>query len=121
VPWALALWALERLWATKLFGRMRRQERSSSLAFHKDLLMPPSTADLRRFLLDAFGDEDLKTLCFDYFRDVYDDFTTGMTKGQMIHILIERCDRRDALSSLCAALRAERGRASMISVSFPPA
>ncbi len=57
--------------------------------------MPPSTADLRRFLIDAFGDEDLKTLCFDYFRDVYDDFTTGMTKGQMIHILIERCDRRD--------------------------
>ena len=46
--------------------------------------MPPATADLRRFLVDAFDDEELKSLCFDYFRDVYDDFTTGMTKTQMI-------------------------------------
>jgi formylglycine-generating enzyme len=78
------------------------------LVFHKDLLMPPSTADLRRFLIDAFGDEDLKSLCFDYFRDVYDDFTAGMTKGQMIQLLFERCVRRDALANLEAALRAER-------------
>ena len=46
--------------------------------------MEPTTADIRRFLVNTFSDEDLKTLCFDYFRDVYDDFTTGMTKGQMI-------------------------------------
>jgi hypothetical protein len=59
--------------------------------------MPPSTADLHRFLVDTFDDEELRTLCFDYFRDVYDDFTTGMSKTQMIRILIERCDRRDAL------------------------
>ena len=70
--------------------------------------MPPATADLRRFLVDAFSDEELKALCFDYFRDVYDDFTTGMTKTQMIQILIERCVRRDALANLEAALRAER-------------
>jgi hypothetical protein len=74
----------------------------------EDLFMPPPTADLRRFLVEAFGDEDLKAFCFDYFRDVYDDFATGMTKKQMIQILIERCDRRDALASLEAALRAER-------------
>ena len=67
--------------------------------------MPPSTADLRRFLVDAFDDEELKILCFDYFRDVYDDFTTGMTKTQMIQIVIERCVRRDALANLEAALR----------------
>ena len=70
--------------------------------------MTPTTADIRRFLVDTFGDEDLKTLCFDYFRDVYDDFTTGMTKGQMIQLLIERCVRRDTLANLEAALRAER-------------
>jgi len=70
--------------------------------------MPPSTADLRRFLVEAFSDEELKALCFDYFRDVYDAFSTGMSKTQMIHIMIERCDRRDALASLEAALRAER-------------
>ena len=70
--------------------------------------MTPTTADIRRFLVNTFSDEDLKTLCFDYFRDVYDDFTTGMTKGQMIQLLIERCVRRDALANLDAALRAER-------------
>ena len=66
------------------------------------------TAGIRRFMVDTFSDEDLKTLCFDYFRDVFDDFTTGMTKGQMIQLLIERCVRRDTLANLEAALRAER-------------
>ena len=70
--------------------------------------MPPTTADLRRFLVDAFSDEELRTLCFDYFRDVYDAFSTGMTKTQMIQLVIERCVRRDALANLEAALRAER-------------
>ena len=70
--------------------------------------MPPSTADLRRFLVATFDDEELRTLCFDYFRDVYDDFATGMSKTQMIRILIERCDHRDALGKLEAALRVER-------------
>ena len=70
--------------------------------------MPPSTADLRRFLVDAFSDEELKALCFDYFRDVNDNFAAGMTKTQMIQLLIERCVRREALANLEAALRAER-------------
>jgi hypothetical protein len=47
--------------------------------------MPPSTADLLRFLVDTFDAEEIKVLCFDYFRDVYDDFAVGMTKRQMIH------------------------------------
>lgn len=70
--------------------------------------MPPSTADLRRFLVNAFDDEELKIFCFDHFRDVYDEFATGMTKTQMIQLVIERCVRRDALANLEAALRAER-------------
>ena len=39
---------------------------------------------------------------------MYDALAAGMTKTQMIHIVIERCDRRDALANLEAALRAER-------------
>jgi len=70
--------------------------------------MEHATADVRRFLVETYSDEELRTLCFDYFRDVYDDFTTGMSKTQMIRILIESCDRRDALGKLEAALRAER-------------
>ena len=72
--------------------------------------MAPTTADIRRFLVNTFSDEDLKTLCFDYFRDVYDDFTAGMTKGQMIQLLIERCVRREALTNLEAALRGGAAR-----------
>lgn len=70
--------------------------------------MTHTTAEIRRFLVDTFNDEELKILCFDYFRDVSDEFTTGMTKGQMIQLLIERCVRREALANLEAALRAER-------------
>ena len=70
--------------------------------------MEYGTADIRRFLVETFSDEELKILCFDYFRDVYDDFTTGMTKGRMIQLLIERCVRRGALPNLDAALAAER-------------
>ena len=70
--------------------------------------MEPTTADIRRFLGETFSDEELKTLCFDYFRDVSDEFTTGMTKGQMIQLLIERCVRREMFPNLQAALAAER-------------
>ncbi len=70
--------------------------------------MTHTTAEIRRFLVDIFNDEELKILCFDYFRDISDEFTTGMTRGQMIQLLIERCVRREALANLEAALRAER-------------
>ena len=94
----------ERLRPRRLSGRMKLER----LTHPHEGRMTPTTADIRRFLVNTFSDEDLKTLCFDYFRDVYDDFTTGMTKEQMIQLLIERCVRRDALANLEAALRAER-------------
>jgi len=28
----------------------------------------PGTADIRPFLIESFNDEELSTLCFDYFR-----------------------------------------------------
>ena len=66
------------------------------------------TADIRKFLTELFNDEELTTLCYDYFRDVYDDFALGMSKGQKIQRLIERCDHREAIPNLLAALAAER-------------
>ena len=68
----------------------------------------PNTADIRKFLTEFFSDEELTTLCFDYFRDVYEDFAAGMAKGQKVQRLIERCDRREAMPNLLAALHAER-------------
>ena len=70
--------------------------------------MAPTTADIRKFLTELFSDEDLTILCYDYFRDVHDDFALGMSKGQKIQRLIERCDHREAIPSLLAALSAER-------------
>ena len=70
--------------------------------------MAPTTADIRKLLTELFSDEELTILCYDYFRDVYDDFALGMAKGQKIQRLIERCDHREAIPSLLAALSAER-------------
>jgi hypothetical protein len=70
--------------------------------------MAPTTADIRKFLIELFNDEELTVLCFDYFRDVYDDFTLGMSKGQKIQRLLERCDHREAIPRLLAAMAAER-------------
>jgi formylglycine-generating enzyme required for sulfatase activity len=68
----------------------------------------PNTADLRKFLTEFFSDEELNTLCFDYFRDVYEEFATGMAKSEKVQRLIERCIRRETLPELLAALERER-------------
>lgn len=70
--------------------------------------MPPSTADIRQHLTGAYSDEELTTLCFDYFRDVYDNFAAGMTKAGKIQLLLDHCQRRDLTSSLLAALARDR-------------
>jgi Effector-associated domain 7 len=70
--------------------------------------MPANTADIRQYLTSAYSDEELTTLCFDYFRDVYDNFATGRTKGQKIQDLIGHCERRDLVSNLLAALEQDR-------------
>ena len=36
--------------------------------------MPTNTADIRQYLTSSYSDEELTTLCYDYFRDVYDNF-----------------------------------------------
>jgi hypothetical protein len=41
----------------------------------------PNTADIRQFLASAYSDDELTILCADYFRNVRDNFTTGMTKA----------------------------------------
>ena len=70
--------------------------------------MVPTTADIRKFLTELFNDEELTTLCYDYFRDVYLDFALSMSKGQKIQRLIEHCDHREASPKLLAAMAAER-------------
>jgi hypothetical protein len=70
----------------------------------------PVSADIRRFLTEAFSDEEITTLCFDRFRPVYENFSTGMSKGQKIQLLIEHCERHDEWPVLLSALQRERPR-----------
>ena len=70
--------------------------------------MVPTTAEIRNFLNETLNDEELNTLCFDFFPEVFERFSSGMTKGQKIILLIEYCQRREAMADLLAALQKVR-------------
>jgi hypothetical protein len=63
------------------------------------------SSTLRTILTDAFTDEELKTLCFDHIRPVYNQLAVGMTKGEIIQLLIEHCERRKKTDWLIALVR----------------
>jgi hypothetical protein len=59
------------------------------------------TTELTRELLTAaFSDEELTALCFDHFRPVYQDFSTGMSTGQKVQRLLDYCERHDRVDEL---------------------
>jgi hypothetical protein len=64
-----------------------------------------NAAALRDLLTAAFNDEELTTLSFDSFRPVYEDFASGMSKGQKIQRLLDYCLRREQVEDLLAAVR----------------
>lgn len=70
--------------------------------------MPATLADIRRFLTDHFGGDDLDGLCFDHFPEVYRDFTRDMTTTRKGLLLLEYCMHRDQVSALLAILERER-------------
>ena len=64
-----------------------------------------NTAVIRELLSGGFNDEELKTLSYDHFRPVYEEFTTGMTKGEMIQLLLDYAGRRDEIRNLLDTVR----------------
>ncbi len=60
---------------------------------------------LRQLLGNAFNDEELTTLCFDHFPEVYEVFGGGMSKGDKILRLLDYCVRREQVEPLLAAVR----------------
>jgi len=64
------------------------------------------TAVVRELAMTAFNDEELTTFCYDNFRPVYEEFTTGMSRTQKVQRLVETCDRRGEMAKLLA--RVER-------------
>jgi hypothetical protein len=92
-----------------------------------------NTAAVRDLLTAAFDDEELTTLCFDHFLTVYEDFSSGMSKGQKVQRLLDYCTRHDQLDTLVRLVEArnpaqyarfapslQRGQAATTPVSPPP-
>jgi hypothetical protein len=65
--------------------------------------------NIRKLLTVAFTDDELRQLCYDVsqFRPVYEQFSAGMGKGQMIQHLIEYCERKGLMEELLAVVRDE--------------
>ena len=70
--------------------------------------MAPTPTDIHKFLAELFSDEELTTLCSDFFPTVYDQFTNGMTKGQKVQLLLDYCRRREDFPRLQGELERER-------------
>jgi hypothetical protein len=64
-----------------------------------------NTATIRELLMTAFNDEELTTLCFDHFRPVYQEFSTGMSMGQKTQRLLDHCERHDQFGKLLALVQ----------------
>jgi competence ComEA-like helix-hairpin-helix protein len=62
-------------------------------------------ADIRRFLIDSFSDEELKELCFDHFMEVYQNFTAGESKRSRALQLITYCRNHGTVPELMSVLR----------------
>ena len=63
------------------------------------------TAAIRQLLTDAFDDEELTSLAFDYFRPVYEQFTSGMTKSLKIQLLLDYTFRHSQTEKLLEIIR----------------
>ena len=64
-----------------------------------------NTAAIRDLLRAAFSPNELTTLCFDNFPDVHEQFAPGMTKPQMVQLLLDYCIRHEQVEVLLAAVQ----------------
>ncbi len=67
-----------------------------------------NSAKLRRLITQAFSEEELKIFCYDYYKPVYEQFTSTMSKPVMIQLLIEYCDRRNDEKGLIDKIKEHR-------------
>jgi hypothetical protein len=67
-----------------------------------------NTAQIRQFLQTYFNDADLDAFAFDYFPDVYEQFSVGMIKGLKIQLLLDSAVRYNNTEKLLAGLKRDR-------------
>jgi formylglycine-generating enzyme required for sulfatase activity len=70
--------------------------------------MSPTNVELRQFIVKHFNDEELVTLCHDYFPEVYQNFSDGVTKNRKTLALIGYCESRGLMDNLHVTLAKER-------------
>jgi hypothetical protein len=81
--------------SNRLLAAIDIQEKSSSVSVARSTVQVTdyNLRVIREFLTAAFDDEELTTLCFDHFRNVYEEFSAGMSKRQKIQRMIAYCER----------------------------
>lgn len=57
-------------------------------------------ATIRQLLTTALSEDELTTFCFDHFSSVYNNFSSGMTRGQKVQNLLDYCYRNGQLPRL---------------------
>ena len=57
---------------------------------------------------EAFSDDEVETFCFDNFIELHRDFSSGMTKGEKINLLLEYCEQHAGVEALFRALQEKR-------------
>ena len=55
---------------------------------------------IRQLLIEAFNPTEIEALCFDEFREVYQEFVPQMTNSMRIQRLIDYCDRHNLYGQL---------------------
>jgi hypothetical protein len=65
------------------------------------LLNASSTStDIRNQLTHLYTADEISFLCYDHFRDAYEQISHGMAKSTVIQILIEYCERNNKKTRL---------------------
>ena len=73
----------------------------------EDKLADPfyDTAAIRKLLMSVLSDQELRDLCFDYFREAYHLFSDEMGKDTKVHHLLEHCYFHGKLDDLLMRTR----------------
>ena len=64
-----------------------------------------SSRSIRALLDKALSSDDVSNLCFDYFPEVYRNFTSGQIRSERIKSLVDHADERQEISKLLAAIK----------------
>jgi hypothetical protein len=67
-------------------------------------------AAVRTFVREALGDQELKDLCGDHFREVYSQFTDGQVQSARVQLLVDFAVRQVRLNELIGHVRAVNPR-----------